>query len=409
MTQMTFCSSPISARPAALALITVIAMSFALPAAAECPDFGVAGAHYPTTISQVIGSPCTTTDGRQGRQECHPDRNIRGLVCEPTQPIENAGSAYPKFLIMTVVYAPPGSAGCANPSTVSYGDGNSVGTTVSSSSSYKWGLEVSANAKGGVFGSAEVGVNFGTSHGSGSGDEMSVRKSELSTISVRGPCRDGIDHQEDQIWLLLGPEVQMTTYDAAGCPDCSGNGVVWSLGEQGEIIWVRVGELTGVEEMRPQVADAFARHGITPEDHLTILNANPFWFLFEDMAIDPDASRFVRVPASFPYLPAGDGSSGNRSYEMTTEATVTSSSESSYEYTVGASLSGSVGFLDFAKVSLSSSTSWTWTSKNSSSDSNSTNTAASVTVGTPSNEYTGPGSIAVYYDTVYKSYLFVAL
>jgi hypothetical protein len=390
------------------------ALSFMLAAAsaassvrADCPDFGIAGAAYPVSIGNAVSGPCTMPDGRAGHHACDPDPRQKNIICVPTEPAHESGSAYPKYLIMTVVYAPPGSQDCAHNSMVSYGNGNSVGTKVSSSSSFKAGTNVQVKAKGGALGSgAEVGVSFGVSGTDSDSQEMSITKSTSSTLTASGACHDGIDHDQDQVWLLLGPEVQIETSEAAGCKNCE-EGLSWDLGESGEIVWVRVGELKGTLEMRSGIADAFQRYGITSDDTWQMLMADPLADQPGDSSAEPDSSRFVRVPMSFPYEPAAGGSSGNRSYEMRTEVSNTNASASSVDYSVGVSVSGSLSFISFVSASLSAESSWTWSSSNSSSDTDSSSTAASVSVGSPSDGYTGPTSIAVFYDTVFKSYAFI--
>lgn len=394
----------------ALAVVVVIASPIA-PASADCPDFGISGAYYPTSISQAVSGPCTTQDGRAGHGACDPDPTHKAIVCIPTEPLRESGSLYPKYMILTVVYAPPGSDGCAHNSTVSYGDGNSMGTTVSASRSTKEGVDVSVSVSADVAGnSAEAGVSFGYSSSQTNSHEMTLTKTSNSTISAVGPCKDGLNHDQDQIWLLLGPELPVETSEANGCQKCSGDGLQWSIAPgSGVPFWVYAGELKGSMDMRPQTTQAFEAYGIDDNDRSVILAADPLAFSAGDATDVPDdGSRFVRV-ASLPYLaPAEGGSAPNAGYEMTTASSVSSSYASSYDYNVGVSISGSAGFAGFCKAKLSESSTWAWSHSNSTAFSSSESTAASVSIGYPTASYTGPGSFAVYYDTIFKTYAFIA-
>jgi hypothetical protein len=356
---------------------------------------------------QVLNPTCTTADGRTGATSCNLDIGLNVTEsCSPTEPLRESGSVFPKYMILTVAYAPPGSQDCKYNSTASYGEGNTLGTTVGASSSAKQGTKVTTSVG---TESQELGASFGYAGSKSNSQEMTISKTVNSAISAPGPCRDGIDHDADQIWLVLEPELPLSITKSEGCESCSDE-LSWSLApDSGTTIWVYAGELKGTLAMRPSTLKAFQAHGITGDDQAAILNADPLAFWAGDSTEAPDASRFVRIPGTFPYEPPVPGASpGSRSYSMTTEASAKSSSESSYEYTVGLSISGSVEFASFLQAKLSVETSWTWTNTNSAAFSESNSTAASVTIGSPSDGYAGPTSIAVYYDTIFKTYAFVS-
>src|SRR5262249_14540051 len=52
---------------------------------------------------------------------------------------------------------------------------------------------------------------------------------------------------------------------------------------------------------------------------------------------------------------------------------------------------------------------WTWTNVNTASSSSGATESATVVVGAPAFGYQGPTDIGVYYDTIYKTFLFVML
>jgi hypothetical protein len=362
-----------------------------------------------------IPSSCNLPDGRIGGYECViRDSNGDGRTedifeCVAKTPLEGEGIIRADYLIMTVVYAPPGSEGCANPSTVAYGNGSSVGTTVSVSDSVAENTKITVSGGVEVLGTgANASISFEKGMSQASSDSMTVTLSSNSTINGRGPCTDGVDHDEDQIWLHLGAEVVMHSKDPAGCSTCAGRSVAWTLnGGVGENWPVTVGELKGTHPMNPEIAAALARHGVTSDDFPAILSADPFAFEPGDVTIVPDWTRFVPVPGTFAYLVDDGGSTASRDWDMSTGSDLTTGSESSHKYTVGASVEAKGGFGGFASAALKVEGGLTWSSSNSASSTDRTSTSAVLHMGIPSSGYTGPMAYYAYYDTVYKSYAFI--
>jgi hypothetical protein len=90
-------------------------------------------------------------------------------------------------------------------------------------------------------------------------------------------------------------------------------------------------------------------------------------------------------------------------------STGTRSSSQQNEYAVGLSISGSADFVGLFKTTVKEENKWTWTNTDTRSTSAGTSESASVTVGGPAYGYSGPTDIAVYYDVIYKSFLFVPI
>lgn len=359
---------------------------------------------------------CTTDDGRPGVYECR-DRDDKGAkikqgICVPNRPVEAYGSVFPKYLILAVVYAPPGSNDCEDPGTVSYGDGASVGTTVIAASSFTWNLLVDSLDVNDFFDPTAVvaGPFFDVSGTTAQLDSMTVTKTARSTIVATGPCTDGIDHDEDQIWVLLGPEVQMHAVTASGCATCSSDRVSWWLKRGvGETWAVKVGELKGTLPMRAPIRNAFAAFDIASEDIATMLAANPLALYAGDTTDAPDPARFVPLPATFPYLATGAGSATSRSWEMLTDVGTVSASDATFDYLVGLEIVADDAFQSFVDAFLVVELGWSWTHTNSTVKNRNASTSATVTVGSPSPSYTGPMAFTVYYDTIFKTYAFVPL
>jgi hypothetical protein len=105
-----------------------------------------------------------------------------------------------------------------------------------------------------------------------------------------------------------------------------------------------------------------------------------------------------------PYDPNGQPSQSTLSVDNT--ASRRASAEMSYSsgWTTEISGGGDSGFFDLFKLSFKDTNSWQWT--NTSENSHSDTQSASVTIGGPSYGYTGPTAILVYYDSLYKTFMF---
>ena len=117
-------------------------------------------------------------------------------------------------MVLTVVYAPPGTNGGHSASSVSYQSGSTTGTVTSSSRSFKDGVSASVEASGSIFGNGGgVGVAFDYSNSTDS-ESVEIKKSVTATISQAGPSQDGINHDQDEIWLLLRPTINLALSDS---------------------------------------------------------------------------------------------------------------------------------------------------------------------------------------------------
>lgn len=136
-----------------------------------------------------------------------------------------------------------------------------------------------------------------------------------------------------------------------------------------------------------------------------MLEANPFsngptWI---------DSDRYRKLYLTFPYRPplTPGGFIPPLTLATTFSDTDTTGSSESYESTVSVSAEGGWGFTSLVKSTLKVEKKWTWTDTKSLTNSTGTSETASVTVTGPSYGYTGSASMAVYYDLLYKSFLFV--
>lgn len=356
------------------------------------------------TISQPSWSMCKegtisncVVNGKHGTRECV-GGHLTPCLVEPDETPVVHGSATPKYYILTVLYAPPGTAGGKSSSSVEYSNGSTTGSTVSSSSSFKTDTKVSASATGGIFASATVGASFGVSAKEGDSSKLEVKKSTTTTIKDAGPSVDGIDHDRDIIYLLLNPKIDITI---------SGKNVTWNLGHTGstaDLQYVYVGWLKNPSQMPPGLNQKFTSLGFTAADYQTILSADPF--ATGNTSIDQN--RFAQTDTTFPYEPPYAQGETGPTMTFVQKNDLTSTQSHSYEnsYSVGMSVGGEVGFTSLFKTTLKVENNWTWTNSGDSSSSSTSSESATVTIGGPAFGYTGPTDMAVYYDTLYKTFMF---
>jgi hypothetical protein len=157
-------------------------------------------------------------NGRPGQQTC--DGGV-WTVCvansnHPPPPPPVTGTLKPKFYVLTVVYAPPGTNGGNSASSVAYGDGSTAGSTVSSSDSFKQEYKITASAEANLDGfDTTAEASFGTSGTTTNNQTTEVTFTKTREIDTPGPAIDDIDHDHDKIYLLLSPTIQMTVYQTA--------------------------------------------------------------------------------------------------------------------------------------------------------------------------------------------------
>jgi hypothetical protein len=317
-------------------------------------------------------------------------------------------------MILGVVYAPPGSQDCKDNSTIVYDTDSTVETTIDVSHSFKDGhnvsVEVDANAGMVVMGS--VGANMSQDQTMSNSKEM-VFKTDLSTMSTTpGPCADGINHDYDTLLVLLDPIVSVRVSDPAGCPTCSAelDNTTWSITPSGVTLDVLAGELKGTIPMRDSKSASIAAHGLTQDELDHILAADPLAYWSPDETGDPDPGRFIRAlgVGTFPYTAPLPGVPVTSTTKIMKGTVSTKDAQArSFDTTVGLNASLDVSFLEFVSLKLKADASWTWTNSNSSALAGDETEGATVTIGSPSANYHGPSQIAVYYDTLFRTYAFV--
>lgn len=337
----------------------------------------------------------------------------------------------PKYLIMALVYAPPGcttgptaQCGTSNGSSlVDYNTGSANGTKVSTKDSFQLGVTISYDNSA-IIDGIGAGASYGFSETTSDTTAVNVTKSQSNEIKVPGNG-DGIDHGQDMFLLLLHPSVTLQK---------TGDQILWSFTKGGDLYEVYVSELRRSATMRPTIASTLKELGFTNDDYQSILSEDPFGgkvsvsstTLAESSmantssgtfttgantgpALDPQ--RFWLTGWTFPYEPSKPSTSCNGGVcncaaitnSFTNDKLTDITQEDDGQTTVD--LNGSVGV---PKVwSLKLDTKMVWTTSATTDNSTDSKQTATATLTCPSINYTGDTGMYVYWDSRYGSFVFI--
>jgi hypothetical protein len=315
------------------------------------------------------------------------------------------GTGRPRYKVLALIYAPPGTNGGKSSSYVEYGTTSTTGTTTTTSSSFKDGIDVTAS----------VGVNltvvklgasgeFSASDTTTDTDSLDIKKTTTTTIHVPGPAEDGIDHDHDLFYLWLNPLINLSLD-----PE---NNVQWSLSVDGPTMnlqYAYVSWLKNPATMPAGVAAELKSAGLTAQDYQAILALDPFTQVTEMIHPYVDPNRYLPTTQSFPYIPPLTASDPVATLTDTISDTVTQSHTHSIQtqYSVSMSLSASLGGdKDLLSGSLKADGSLTWTDTSTTTSTSISTQSATVSIGGPAYGYSGATDVLVYWDCIYNSFLF---
>jgi hypothetical protein len=315
-------------------------------------------------------------------------------ACKPGPPVQ----IHPRYLVLTLLYAPPGCSGsttdkCSVQGNVSYGSSASNGTQVSATASFQRGDKVGVGSE---VASQTQDFQITTTDST----SETVTKTQGLTLSLPA-TQDGVIHDLDQFILLTDPVVTIQQ---------TGSAALWSLGVSGgsfDIFPVTVGELRNPSTMLPDVARHLAALGFTNADFQTILKLDPF--ANASTSVDPSQfpTRYTFTGLQLGYEPPnpltctnGLCPCVNTQYPMSneTDGTIASSFQTQY------SVTDSVGSLK--NTGLVSETSFTWTATAALSNTVKNTQTATLTLACPSSAYGGPVTMNVYWDSLFGSFEF---
>ena len=293
---------------------------------------------YSVTVPLVLPGP-TYTISFTPFQVVQPDgpnieEDIIVLNQDAPPPVTAIGTVTlnPKYIVLGVVYNPPGAK-----STASYTSTSSVGTSTSLTDSFKAGVSVSVSqgATVSIAGSGAGATGTATTTFSQQTDSTSskaVTDTDAATKVIDGPASStvGVDHDFDKIYVWINPLIDVTVYS-----DSSLNWTAYSynnLDNQGmDVVEMPVSWLENPTTIPADVASRLARTwdtsglgGLTDADYATILQRDPV----VNAAYNPSTDSLHRYDyqgINFNYEPAAQGEQpAPASYTVTHQVTTTS-------------------------------------------------------------------------------------
>lgn len=324
-------------------------------------------------------------------------------ICREPRPEAQKTIIVPKYYPTHIVYSLPGRG-----STIAYASGNTVGTTVTLGNSTKQTLKATVGVQWRVPAITEGNVllSFGQIWSTAHSDSTDIGVTVTSGYRKPGAA-DWIDHDEDEVWFLVKPQVTITMVPASSYgPET----IDWSMDPNQAFIpyFLYVGELKGTRMLPASVASRLAEWGFTTDDFKTLLSGHPF----PDGA-EPNANirrdRFEYL-TTLPYRPPQSANSppSVQTHEVSRKDSQVTTNDFSLAYTVDFNsqiAAGNplwVGFAAFFKFEDG----MVWTNTASNKLTQTGEAKSTVTLSQPSFGYTGPTLVRVYIDKVYKTFFF---
>jgi hypothetical protein len=212
-----------------------------------------------------------------------------------TATISSPGYVNGKYVVVGVLYAPPGHS-----SNVNYTTSNLVSSTVTTKSTFFTGYTETttelacACVKAWKYGEIDTSVQNSQSYTNSTtttdSTAVTIQKTTSNYVEVPGPVCDycGVDHDYDLIAVWLNPVI-LYTLSNDGVVQANGYGFS-SLDQPGvDVYYVYAGELNGDLPMRSSTTTAFNRSwataiswptggpALTAQDEQNILKMDPFW------------------------------------------------------------------------------------------------------------------------------------
>ncbi|MFZ0766265.1 DUF5050 domain-containing protein [Bradyrhizobium sp.] len=324
------------------------------------------------------------------------------FVVQPSnQPVNGSGRI--PYIVLLVVYAPPGTNEGKSNSQVQYSTGSIVGSTLSyaTSSMNKWGVTASAKDTTSGGDSWTIGAGYSNTSNSGYTSTLDIRNTTTTTLTVPGPGADGINHDYDLIYLLLNP-----TMNVIVDPRFNMN---WSLdftGDEDSVVYIQMNWLKDLSLFQKESPNVYARcisAGMTATDFAQLLALDPM----ANGQTGVDGGRYVLTNLQFTYEPPGAGATSPILSEPVTYAvtyTGIHQTSSSWGLDVSASASGTLG--KALSLTVGGTDSFSMTNTTTVTATNGETQTVTPTIGGPAAGYAGPTRLQVYQDVLYGTLMF---
>lgn len=340
------------------------------------------------------------------------------------------GSITPKYVVVGVIYAPPGAK-----STVDYGNSTLLGTSTSLTNSFTSSTSVTVSEStsvSSIFGltpSGGITNTAGTSFSqeADTSSSLSINKMNSSDIIVPGPLSSavGLDHDFDIVLIWLNPVANFTIGPASTAVQWTG----YSYDARDPVVGLDIIPLELAQLKNPALITdpntlqslartwAAAGQGLTNTDLLNIAGRDPFSNPSYTVTVPVGSTctsdnRFCITTnqdiAYQPPAPGGQPITEKYSTQYQTTTTQGQSATDTYAVSFSTDVNAHGGFLVDFTVDIKSSQSFTWTNKWSATRTNTTGQTASLSITGPAttDNYTGPTAFNVFQDNVYGTFMF---
>jgi hypothetical protein len=394
-----------------------------------------------------IGLPCTQplvkSAGLSPQVLCSQPRPTPTPAPTPT-PTVSVGFLLPKYLVVSVLYAPPGSK-----SSVTYTDSSVLGTTFSLENTFTSDTSLTASISDKVSMPGYFDLNLTATRSSDysqvndSTNTLAITDTETLAHSIPGPASSavGLDHDEDLIYVWLNPVAALQfnsptsltwngfAFDerdlARNGPDVVPIALKYLVGRApmpssllGSIARAWAPRVLCTPASDPQCGpDGTAPPGLNANDLAAIAKADPF--SDPNYVIDLPINAQCTVDSRFclsgsqqmPYSFAGPGgqpltTSLQLIHQESNTGAISASASDKESFSLEADASG--GFFNSVSLKLTAQTSATLTSKHSNSNVSTTTRTANVSITGPAStdNYNGPIEFNVFQDSLYGSFMF---
>jgi hypothetical protein len=359
------------------------------------------------TLASIInagrGPQCTTSglcyrEGQGAKNACL----AACFICTPS-------TVHPDFLLISILYAPPGNA-----STAAFGQSKSTGTIYGISSNVTEALNTSiAINEGSSFFGLTTTFTSGSSDNSGASNQFSAVTTAGTTTNLK-PGKDMIDHTQDIFLLWVNPEVTLTKSDqktlAAAIASGQGQMSIQAVSANQLMNGIPPEKLAPTQ-ICPTPTTCYALPGLgslTKDDISQILAQDPFLKSTPDQI--PDPSRFLYIQSN----PLENTTvAGNATQTFTvSDAQTTSSTATQALATSEGVVSGVSAKTPYVGISVASTDTWTWTQTISHGTSTGQTQQASVTLSSTTQTCCGVTNnvtceVSIWEDMVYRTFVFV--
>lgn len=339
-----------------------------------------------------------------------------------------AGTLYPQYEVLSVLYAPPGNA-----SSNGYADTVSNGTSTTVSHNFSIDQNLSIVASGSFLGSgASYGVSFG--FGGATGSSQSYQETyQQGTGTQLQSVKNPVDHTQDQFYIWLNP---LVTISLVGNSTTATYTLGTQQGAQMDVVNVNAADLLNPPQIPlsillpqtptpgvtlPGLANICAHPlptaqctqanacGCVASDFTAILANDPL--IGTAQTTQPsqvDLNRYIFINSALLEGPECTGCDPVQNTIAVSDSSLNSTTESSsVSYSVGYSVGGTIGISVFGtggKLQITDTNTFTWTNSESYGSSNGTAHSATVTLGSSSVDCSE--IIDVYEDTAYHTFAF---